>query len=125
MTAKYWSMPLTDAGRETLLRFVLAIIAGCSSDTDHRLWYEVRSILWNKPDRLELEQFAWSQLQLEVERWGLNSESVSDKRDANRFCCAVDAMLRRPPVREVELAKPVETVDVPAVVYGKQKTLWE
>jgi len=125
MTEKFWSMPLTDAGRDTLLRFVLAIIAGCSSDTDYRLWCEVRSILWNKPDRLELEQFAWSQLQLEVERWGLNSESVSDKRDANRFCCAVDAMLRRPPVREVELAKPVEAVEVPAVVCGRQKTLWE
>lgn len=125
MTVKFWSMPLTDAGRDTLLRFVLAILGGCSKDADLATWYKVRSILWSKPNRLELEQFAWLQLQLEVERWGLNSESVSDKRDANRFCCAVDAMLRRPPVREVELAKPVEAVEVPAVVYGKQKTLWE
>ncbi len=125
VTAKYWSMPLTPEGRDTLLRFMLGIIPGIpEADREPFVW--VRDQCRLVVSVIELEQTEWMLVQHHVECWGVNSGATIDLRESNRFTNAVDAMLRRPPSRVVECAKPVEVVSAApaAVVAGKQKTLW-
>jgi hypothetical protein len=109
--AQFWSMPLTPEGRATLLRAVLAIVAGPISGTDAALLIEIRAMLWNHADRLELELTEWMTLQHFVELWGLNSGAANDLKESNRFANAVDKLLSKPPCRVVETAKPVDEHD--------------